>query len=327
MNPSSQGSSQTIAHQGPVRTAFVDKCVLLDFSRILPLKISRDSTKQSGKYLQIAASIREVGIVEPLVVTPAPGKTGEYLLLDGHMRMDVLKDLGEISAKCLVSSEDDTYTYNKRINRLSAVQDHKMIVRAMERGVSAERLASTFNLSPKTIQHRFRLLNGICEEAAELLADTSAPAKVFGILRQMKPLRQIEAAELMVGNKNFSVMFANAMLAATPAAQLSDEASARQKEAASSESIARLERELAALQMQSSTVRDSYGPDALQLSVIQRHLAALLSNAAVVRWLAQNHPEYLKEFQEIVDRAEISANLDSSRSVALRTASGENSIA
>jgi len=57
-----------------------------------------------------------------------------------------------------------------------------MIVRAMKRGVSGERLARAFNLSPKTIQHRFRLMNGVCDEVVELLADTLTPAKVFSIL-------------------------------------------------------------------------------------------------------------------------------------------------
>lgn len=290
----------------PIRAAFLNECVQVNLSEILPLKPIKGAVKQSLKYLQIVASIREVGVVEPLIVTTPPGKSEGYLLLDGHLRLEALKDLGATEAKCLVATDDDTYTYNKWINRLSAVQDHKMIVLAMERGVSAERLARAFHLSPRTIQHCFRLLNGICDEAVEQLADTPTPAKVFSILRQMKPLRQIETAELMVGNKNFSAMFANAMLVATPQAQLADKFRARgEKHGASAESIARMERELAALQMQSGAVQDSYGPDVLQLSVIQRYLTTLLSNAAVVRWLAQHQPEYLSEFQEIVERNEL----------------------
>lgn len=55
----------------------------------------------------------------------------------------------------------------------------------------------------------------------------------------------------------------------------------------SAESIARLERELAALQMQIKTVEESYGPDVPHLTVIKGYLAKLLANAAVVRWLAR----------------------------------------
>ncbi|WP_277424194.1 plasmid partitioning protein RepB C-terminal domain-containing protein, partial [Pseudomonas viridiflava] len=96
------------------------------------------------------------------------------------------------------------------------VQSNKMIVRAMERGVSAERLGKALGLSPQTIKQRFRLLNGICAEVIALLGDTDCPANVFNLLRQMKPLRQIEAAELMIGNKNLSGLLAKALLAATP---------------------------------------------------------------------------------------------------------------
>ena len=62
-----------------------------------------------------------------------------------------------------------------------------------------------------TIQRRFRMLNGICAEAVELLKDTTCPLIVFELLRQMAPIRQVEAAELMIGQNNFSSMFAKAL--------------------------------------------------------------------------------------------------------------------
>jgi hypothetical protein len=120
----------------------------------------------------------------------------------------------------------------------------------------------------------------------------------------MKAVRQIEAAELMVGNKNFSVQFANAMLAATPPPLLAFES----KAAASPgtvESIGRIERELAALQMQTSAVEDSYGPDVLHLTIVKGHLGKWLANASIVRWLARHRPEYLKEFQRISETSDI----------------------
>lgn len=211
---------------------------------------------------------------------------------------------------CLIATDDDTYSYNKRINRLSAVQDHKMIFQAIGLGATAERLGRSLGISPKTIQHRFRLLNGICDEAVELLVDTTCPGKVFDILRQMKPIRQMEAAELMTGNKNYSVMFANALLANTPPNQLVSEDKAGGGDQVSAESIARVERELASLQMQIKGIEDSYGPDVLHLTVVKGYLAKLLANAKVVRWLAKQQPEYLKEFQNIAEMAELPASID-----------------
>jgi hypothetical protein len=72
------------------------------------------------------------------------------------------------------------------------------------------------------IRRRFRMLDGICPEAVELLKDTTCPMIVFEILREMAPIRQVEAAELMIGQNNFSSMFAKALLAATNEKQLVD---------------------------------------------------------------------------------------------------------
>jgi hypothetical protein len=301
MNTAIDASGEDVA----VRTAFAESCVRIAIANILPLKVVRPSIKATLKYQQILASVEEVGLVEAPVVTKAPKQPGQYYLVDGHLRLVALRDLGWTEVDCLLSHEDDTYTYNKRVSRLSAVQDHKMIVRAMERGVSAERLAKSLALSPETIRHRFRLLNGVCEDAVVLLADTPCPGTVFGVLRQMKPVRQIEAAELMVGNKNYSVQFANAMLAATPQPMLAFESKATASNPVTVGSIARMERELAALQLQTSAVEDSYGPDVLHLTVIKGHLTKWLGNAAVLRWLAKHRPEYLKEFQRITDTEDI----------------------
>lgn len=294
----------SIAGAPELKTAFNRRGVRLALSRILPLKAVRPNVKATIKYQQILASIQEVGLVEAPVVTRSAKQADQYFLVDGHLRLVAVRELGWTEVECLVTDHDDTYTYNKRVGRLSAVQDHKMIVRAMERGVSAERLGRSLGISVETVRHRFRLLNGICEEAAGLLGDAPCPAKVFSILRQMKSVRQIEAAELMVGNKNYTVQFANAMLAATPPPLLAFEP----KVVASPgtvESIGRIERELAALQMQTSAVEDSYGPDVLHLTIVKGHLGKWLGNASIVRWLARHRPEYLKEFQRISETADV----------------------
>ena len=289
----------------PADVAFELKTVLLPIASISARTSITQETRKSKKYRQIAASIEHVGLIEPLVVSPRDD--GTFLLLDGALRMDILAQRKDVEVRCILATDDEGYTYNKRVNRLSAVQDHKMIVRAMERGVSAERLAKSLAISPETIRHRFRLLNGICEDAVSLLADSPCVGKVFDILRQMKPLRQIEAAELMLGNRNYSVQFANAMLAATTPNLLAFESKATGSNSVTVGSIARMERELAALQMQTTAVEDSYGPDVLHLTVIKGHLKKWLENAAVLRWLAKHRPEYLKEFQRITETEDVGA--------------------
>ena len=127
------------------------------------------SVKSSRKYRQITASIKEVGLVEPPVVTRSTGGEDTYMLLDGHIRIEVLKDLGIERVECLISTDDEAFTYNKRISRLAPIQEHKMIRKAIERGVSEEKIALALDLNPRSIVRKAKLLDGICEEAVGTL--------------------------------------------------------------------------------------------------------------------------------------------------------------
>lgn len=292
-----------------VKLAFERDAVILSLDRIIPLKTLRPGAKEGKKYGQIVSSVRAIGLVETPVVIPDKKRSGSYFLLDGHLRIEALRDLGINEVECLVSIDDEAYTYNKRVSRLAAVQEHRMIMRAVERGVPAERITEALGLDVVTIHRRFRLLDGICAEAVELLKDTSCPLKVFDLLRQMAPIRQVEAAELMIGQNNFSSMFAKALLIATPEKQLVDPRKRKPKgvNAVTSEQIARMERELVSLQSHVKSIEDSYGLDNLHLTVAKGYIAKLLANARVVRWLAQGRQEYLSEFQTIAEIESIGA--------------------
>lgn len=110
-----------------------------------------------------------------------------FLLLDGNLRVLALKELGQDTAPCLIAKDFETYTYNHRINRLSTVQEHYMLRRAIDKGVSKERLARAFNVNLSTINSRINLLHGICPKAVELLQDhqftPDAPARHWHIRR------------------------------------------------------------------------------------------------------------------------------------------------
>jgi hypothetical protein len=62
---------------------------------------------------------------------------------------------------------------------------------------------------------KVKLLDGICEEAAELLRDQVFSAKLSDVLRKMKPTRQVECVELMISANNITIPYAEALLTAT----------------------------------------------------------------------------------------------------------------
>lgn len=153
-----------------VRIGFDPKGVILPISSILPLRQLKPGVRVTQKYQQILASVREVGIIEPLIVFPQDRKAEMYLLLDGHIRLEVLKELGQTSARCLISTDDEAYTYNKRISKLATVQEHLMVLTAIKNGnVSEGRIAKALNLDIASIRRKRDLLVGVAPEAAEVL--------------------------------------------------------------------------------------------------------------------------------------------------------------
>lgn len=147
------------------------------------------------------------------------------------------------------------------------------------------------------------MLDGICPDAADMLKEADCPLSVFDTLRRMLPLRQIEAVELMVGQNNFSGVFANALLAATPEKMLAKHArpTSNGDQPITSDQIARMERELASLQTQVKSVEETYGIDNLHLTVALGYVRKLMTNTRVTRWLSQHRVEYLTEFQTIAE--------------------------
>jgi len=284
-----------------VQLGFENDCVTIPVADILPVRVLSKSIKSSRQYTQITASIREIGLVEPPVVARSSGADGSWLLLDGHVRIEVLKDLGQEQVECLVSTDDEAFTYNKRVSRIAPIQEHRMILKAIERGVSEEKIAAALDLNPRSIQRKVKLLDGICPEAVAILKDKACTAAVFTTLRKMIPLRQIEAAELMVNANNYSVAYISAILAGTPQAQLVEANKPKRINGVTPQAVARMEKELARLQEGITQIQDTYGQDHLQLTVLRGYVAKLLGNGRVVRYLVQTRPEFLSEFQTIAE--------------------------
>ena len=268
---------------------------------IQPLKIVSAAIKKSPKYAQIVASIGEIGIVEPPVVTADRKDEGKYLLLDGHLRIEALKDRGETEVVCLVSIEDEAFTYNKRVNRIAIIQEYRMIIKAIERGVSEERLAKSLNVDVASIKRKRRLLDGICSEVADILKDKHVAIHALVELRKLAPLRQIEAAELMVAMNKYTIGYAKSLVAATPQEQLADSYKPKLVRGLTSEQIALMEHETANLDREFRIAEQSYGTDHLDLVISNGYISKLLGNAQVVRYLAQHQQEILLEFQKLVE--------------------------
>ncbi len=286
-----------------VHFAFDDLLFELKLTQIIPLKLVSKSVKKSSKFKQIKTSIQSIGIIEPLVVKKERKPSQSYILLDGHLRLESLRQLGILQVKCMLSSDDETYTYNKYISRIAPVQEHRMILQAIKRGVSEQKIAEALNIDVRSIAMKRNLLKGICPEVVEILKDKIVGFAVFRELRKMKSIRQIESVKLMDSANNYTVNYARMLVIATPQDQLIAPNKSKRLNGLNAEQLSRMEAEMQQLQKEFILIEESYGNDVMQHTLIKSYLRTLLQNNKIKAYLKRTHDEILNVFEGIIAEA------------------------
>lgn len=282
-----------------MKVGFEMQTIELALEMLLPLRIIKEHHNLK-RYQAIVKSIREVGMIEPLMVYPQKDRPGTYSLVDGHLRHLALKQLGKKTAACIIAKDDECFTYNNRINRLPPIQCHKMIVKAVRHGVRPERIAEALDMPLKLVRGLITLLDGINEEAADLLREKNISPKTIQLLKKVTGLRQIEIAELMVNANNFAAGYAEALILGTSKDQLVNPETPKVKIGLSPEEVARMEREMESLEKDFKAVEATYTENMLNLTLARTYIRNLLKNAKIVRFLSTNYSEFLSEFEAIV---------------------------
>ncbi len=290
-----------------VAVGFLPKPLTLPVDSLLPSVSLDPKLLSSRKFRQIRTSIAEIGLIEPLSVTSVSRKSGQHIVLDGHLRLHALKELGQTEVTCLVSTDDEAFTYNNHVSRLSTVQEHLMIRRAFDRGIPIAKLAKGLCIDVSLVQKKNSLLDGICAEVVDILKDRNFSTEMTPLLRRMKPTRQIECAELMVAANCVTATYARSLLAATPVALLVEGKKARRPSALSQEQLARMENEMSNLLGQYKIAEQSHGEDMLNLMLARGYIVKLMDNPRVMKYLQAHYPEVLEEFSKIVETSSIDA--------------------
>src|SRR6516225_6621220 len=85
-----------------VTRAFKQEICMLPIDCITSQRTISAATRTSTTYREIAASLQHIGLIEPVVVFPRG--LGDYLLLDGHLRLDILKQTGATEVRAVIST-------------------------------------------------------------------------------------------------------------------------------------------------------------------------------------------------------------------------------
>ena len=235
-----------------------------------------------------------------IMVFPQKDTPGKYLILDGHLRWHALKELGHAEADCILARDDECFTYNARVSRITPIQEHRMIVKAVNQGVPPERIAAALNIPVRVVKAFMNLLLNIHEVVADdLLKDKNISPRTLRLSRRVNGVRQIEIAELMVGAENYTKGHVEALILDTPKDQLAKPVATKKRKGFSPENIARMEQEMAMLERELKAVEAGYGENVLNLTLARSYIRKLLDNPAVTKFLTAHHADIFGEFKVI----------------------------
>lgn len=280
------------------KVGFLFEPIRLRLDCLLPTRKIKDES-QITRYATIVSSIKTTGLIEPLMIFPVKGNEGMYLIVDGHLRYTALKELGHGEALCLIATDDEAFTYNARINRVTPIQEHRMIMKAVNSGVAPEKIAEALNMQLRDVKAIMNLLNGIHPEAADLLKDKPISPHAIWAMRRVTDQRQIEMAELMCSMNNFTRTYAEALVVGTHKSQLLKPDEPKVKKGLTADEIARMESEMETIEDEFRAVEQTYGENVLNFTVTKTFVKKILENARVLKFLSSRYPELLAEFQTI----------------------------
>ncbi len=92
-------------------------------------------------------------------------------------------------------------------------------------------------------------------------------AEAFRILKKMKPLRQVEVAELLISSGNYSMPYLRALYAATNRDLLIPGTEAKKAFGLTPEQLGKMEREVEGLQRELKLIEESHGTETLNLAI------------------------------------------------------------
>lgn len=280
-----------------VKQSFSNNFIILDTDELLPSKPLIPNVKSSTKYQQIKTSISKLGLVEPILVY-VDRNSNDIRILDGHLRIEAMKELAIEKAACLISTIDDFFTPNKHVNHTNIIQEYRMIKKALTK-VSIKKLSESLGISIESIIDKTNILKGIDPNVTLKLSDKPVPKETFAILKKMKPIRQIEAVETMIVLENYSRNLAVSILENTPEHLLAKDKKQPNNDNKLKQAALRLEREMSVTTEETKKIKDEYGSDVLKFVIARSYIDSLLEKQKILHWFLENESQYLTELKNI----------------------------
>ena len=272
--------------------------------RDIPLVLLRPRHERKiskREYERIRASILAVGLIEPLLVFP---EDDYYIILNGHQRYRILLELGVETVPCIFAPEKESFTSNRMVNRLSPLQESRMIKKSLDE-LDEKTIATALGITH--IAHRLNatLLKQLHPTiAAAFDAETINKACVLE-LSYVTPKRQEEILRTMENYKDYSVPFARSLVLKTPQhARAKNRTGVKNPWARSEQRKSDLLKKLADAEEKHDFYTTLYRQYSINLLKLVIYVRLLVTKERIAAYLRESHPDILATFQEIITNAE-----------------------
>jgi ParB family transcriptional regulator, chromosome partitioning protein len=272
--------------------------------RDIPLVLLRprhDRKISNREYDRIRASILAVGLIEPLLVFP---EEDYYVILNGHQRYRILLELGVETVPCIFASEKESFTSNRMVNRLSPIQESRMLKKSLEE-LDEKTIASALGIAH--IAHRLNaaLLKQL-HPAVAAAYDAGTLTKVCVLeLTYVTPKRQEEILGAMENYHDYTVPFARNMVLKTPQhARAKNRKGQKNPWTRNEQRKSDLLKTLADVEEKHDFYTTLYRQYSINLLKLVIYARGLITKERVAAYLRDTHPDIVTTFQEIITNAE-----------------------
>ncbi|WP_442511682.1 ParB N-terminal domain-containing protein [Novipirellula sp. SH528] len=263
--------------------------------------VPRSERKVAKKYRQrIEASMRAVGLIEPLIVYPIDDG---YEILDGALRYRILLDHGVETVPCLIHSARDGFTGNRMVNQLSASQEMRMLRKSLEE-LDEKTIANALGM--QGIGHRLNngLLAKLHPAAVKAFNANKINLQTAKELTNVNEDRQHEILKLMESCNDYSTTFARGLVLKTSANKRAKANGTKTPWTQPDEKKSQLLKKLKEAEQQQDFYTGLYRQYTTNLLKLVIYVRTLLNNADVKAYLQTNHADLARVFEEILESTE-----------------------
>jgi ParB-like chromosome segregation protein Spo0J len=263
--------------------------------------VPRNERRVAKKYyLRIEASLRSVGLIDPLVVYP---QGDNFEILDGCIRFRILLDLGVETVPCLIADQREAFTGNRMVNRLSPAQEMRMLRKSLEE-LDEQSIADALGMAG--IKHR--LNDGLLKKLAPRLVQAFEAGKLnreaVRELAHVKTERQVEILKLMESCGDYSLTFVRGLVLKTPLAKRAEPNGVKPPWPRQNDKKSGLLTKLREAEQQQDFYSGLYRQYTTNLLKLVIYVRSLISQARVQEYLADKHPDTLDIFTQIINNTE-----------------------